>query len=263
MRIECPSCEAGLQVKESLAGRIVKCPRCQHPMTVPAADSAGAEHAEILDLAEEAAPTPQVSRKPVACPMCGAKNRAAADECRECGEPLQAKSVGSVWRDGKQLVMKIGATLPYRCVKTNGEAELLLRRKLSWHHPVLFLSLCGGLLIYVILALLLRKTADVQIPICHRIKQRRLIAMLVGWVFGLSGLGIIFGAVVLSENDPQFQPYVGFVIIGGILFSLISIIVCTMLANIVSPSRITDKHVWLKGVHRDYLDELPEWPGGK
>lgn len=196
--------------------------------------------------------------------MCGAKNRPSAEECHACGEPLSPGSaVGAfgVWRDGNKLVMNKAATLPYRCVKTNGEADLLLRRKLSWHHPLIFLSICAGLLVYVILALVLRKTADIRVPICHEIRQRRLIAIAAGWLVGLCGLGILFGGVALGENNPQWQAYVGLIFLATLIVSVTGIVICARIANIVTPARITEKYVWLKGVHPDYLEPLPDWPG--
>jgi len=32
--------------------------------------------------------------------------------------------------------------------------------------------------------------------------------------------------------------------------------------RIVVPAKIDDKFVWLKGVNKDYLNELPQWIGG-
>jgi hypothetical protein len=40
---------------------------------------------------------------------------------------------------------------------------------------------------------------------------------------------------------------------GGAIYGLIA-------ARMVSPRRISDEYVWLKGVHRDFLNELPDWP---
>jgi hypothetical protein len=31
-------------------------------------------------------------------------------------------------------------------------------------------------------------------------------------------------------------------------------------SRILAPAKITDRFVWLKGVHPDYLDSLPEFP---
>ena len=34
--LTCPSCERGLKVKDELAGRKIKCPKCSEVITVPA-----------------------------------------------------------------------------------------------------------------------------------------------------------------------------------------------------------------------------------
>ena len=81
------------------------------------------------------------------CPMCGGKNSGIATECHACGEPLSPVSLASafdVYRDGKLLVMhKYLGKLPYRCIKTNTEADMLLRQKLRWHHPLVYLCFCA------------------------------------------------------------------------------------------------------------------------
>jgi hypothetical protein len=41
----CPSCHKGLKAPEALAGRKVKCPACQHPITVPSAGATPHGHA--------------------------------------------------------------------------------------------------------------------------------------------------------------------------------------------------------------------------
>ena len=43
------------------------------------------------------------------------------------------------------------------------------------------------------------------------------------------------------------------VFFGGALYGLIA-------ARMVAPKRISDDYVWLKGVHPDFLAELPVWP---
>ncbi|MFM7925905.1 MAG: hypothetical protein ACKPJJ_37270, partial [Planctomycetaceae bacterium] len=46
LKIACPACGAGLNLKEELAGRKVRCPRCQQPFVVPQ------QSAVVSDLAE-------------------------------------------------------------------------------------------------------------------------------------------------------------------------------------------------------------------
>lgn len=92
-----------------------------------------------------------------------------------------------LWRKGNILVMHKNVQLPDRCVKSNAPTNRRLKRNLSWHHPAVFLSILISPLIYIILALILRKTANI---------------------------------------------YIG----------------------------LSDEHVWLKGVHPEFLADLPAWP---
>jgi len=49
-------------------------------------------------------------------------------------------SMAGVWRDNKTLVMTKDALLPDQCVKCNAPAHgFKLKRKLTWHHPALYL----------------------------------------------------------------------------------------------------------------------------
>jgi hypothetical protein len=44
-----------------------------------------------------------------------------------------------------------------------------------------------------------------------------------------------------------------FVLLAGAIYGVVA-------ARMVAPTRITDDHLWLKGVHADFLAELPVWP---
>ena len=85
----------------------------------------------------------------------------------------------------------------------NAPAEGYTKKfNLSWHHPALYLIVLAGVLIYVIVALIVRKTARVNIPLCpaHRAKRRNII---------LTGLGVFpynapgrTGLARVGENPP-------------------------------------------------------------
>lgn len=260
MKVDCLRCGVPFEAREGQ----VTCIRCEQAV----AGDADPEILDLADIVEDDEPPSHSQTAPadsgyVACPMCDEKIRKAAKVCRFCGERLDRADLFGVWRDGKRLVMSKNADLPYRCVKTNEPAETLLRRKLSWHSPLVFLSIFAGLLIYVVLALVTSKKADIRVPITHRIVNRRTLAIAAGWLSGLGGLTVIILACILlsDSQDPMWRSALPIIIIGGILFILVSAIVSAMIASIVRPTRITDSHVWLKGVHPDYLGDLPQWPG--
>ncbi|HVW02309.1 MAG TPA: hypothetical protein VHB77_18290 [Planctomycetaceae bacterium] len=265
MKIDCTHCGTEFDALEGP----VKCPSCEKVVMV----DADQEVFDVLEYVEDDEPESR-PRKPaeypthIVCPMCAEYNWKSAKVCRFCGEhltpkKLSRKHLSGVWRDRNQLVMSKDAELPYRCVKTNEPAELSLRRKLSWHAPVIFVTIFAGLLVYVIAAIILSKKADIQVPISRRIQKRRWTAILAGWLLGLGGLAVIILTCVSLANSPNrtSQDAIPFLIIGGIVFVVFSAFVSSLIASIVKPARITDTHVWLKGVHSDYLALLPEWPG--
>lgn len=266
MEVRCSSCSATLKAREEHIGRKVRCPKCSAVIEIADADAV-MELEEFLD--DEPTPPPATRKRSSKqrCPMCGARNPPDADECDACGEELtpvvknkkKSRGKGGVWRDGKLLVMDKTAELPDRCVKTNGSADHWLRRKLYWHHPAVFLVVLAGLLFYLILALVLRKSADIHIGLSQAALQRRRTAIIVGWLIGFGTIAMIYvGIANYSMTSPEFSMLI---IIGSILTGLIGIIVCNQIASCVTAAKIDIEYVWLRGVHPDYLDQLPPWSG--
>src|SRR5215216_6441359 len=86
------------------------------------------------------------------CAECGAV-RALADlvpigncpVCSDCKPAALRKlttglPVGTMWRNGKELVVTRATPFPDRCVKCNGSVETKrLVRNLTWHHPLIYI----------------------------------------------------------------------------------------------------------------------------
>jgi hypothetical protein len=150
------------------------------------------------------------------------------------------------------LVMHKQGVLPDRCVKCNAPANgLRLKRKLSWHHPALYLVILAGLLFYVIIALIVRKTAKIEIGICERHRSRRRMGIAIAWLMVPLG----FASFFLANQHRVWPIFAGFALL------LLSLIVGVVVSNIVSPKKIDDYYVWLKKVHPDFLAELPPVSG--
>jgi hypothetical protein len=158
-----------------------------------------------------------------------------------------------VWRDQSTLVMSKGAALPDRCIKCNQPAHgLRLKRKLTWHHPAIFLLILVAVLIYLIVALILRKRATVEIGLCERHLAKRRRNILITWLLFLLGVaGFIMAAVA---EDGAYLLIGAILLLGAIVYGLLAV-------RVVAPSKIDDKFVWLRGVNKDYLNQLPQWPG--
>lgn len=155
-----------------------------------------------------------------------------------------------VWREGAVLVLEPGAELPPRCVKCNEPAELPLKeRKLYWHHPAYYLIALVALLIYAIVALIVRKQTTVAPGLCANHRKRRTLWITAAILGPLLG----FPMMTLSEGN------CGFILLGA-LFLFGGIVGGLMGARIVYADRIDDHEVRLKGCGEAFLESLPS-PG--
>lgn len=212
------------------------------------------------------------------CPGCGLVNFATETNCKRCGAPLANSTMpatgnqpqtqfvvaedgyvfppppnfGEVWRNNSTLVFNKNALLPDRCVKCNSPADgSRLKRKLSWHHPALYLLILAGFLVYVILAVALSKRATVELGLCADHIRKRRKAMLIGWLLLVTGIS---GAILGIAYD-----YI-MVLIVGLALVPVGLVWLVVVARVVTVKKIDDRFVWLKGINRDYLAALPPYP---
>lgn len=163
-----------------------------------------------------------------------------------------------MWREGKRLLMTKGAEFPDRCVKCNAPAEgYRLKRDLSWHTPWLYLLIFfPGLLVYVIVALIVRDTAKIYVPLCPRHRSARRNAITFGWLGSLAGIAMIIGAGVMSDSLPE--AYTVPMVVGGLVLLLLSMVLGAIFSRVVTPSKIDKTMVWLKDISPEFLDSLPD-----
>ena len=157
-----------------------------------------------------------------------------------------------VWRSGKFLVMNKDAELPPQCVKCNAPGHgKKLKRRLFWHTPWIYVLIPAGLLLYAIVATIIGKRAQIQISLCQEHRRIRTRDLLVTWLLILACLGSFSYAIVASS---------GWYALGGFALLFIAAIYGHVRTAMVTPKRIDDKFVWLKGVSPEYLAPLPEFP---
>ena len=170
----------------------------------------------------------------------------------ERGTTSNQVHVTGVWRDGNVLVMQPGAPLPNRCVKCNESAEPPTgERKLYWHHPGIYALIIINMLIYIIVALVVRKSAIVSPGLCLEHQKRRRNAIIVAWLGVLLGFALFYAAAVTtSDNSAQLS-------LGGLLLLLAGIIWGIVFGRIVHAKRIDTAYVRLKGCGTQFLESLP------
>jgi hypothetical protein len=69
----------------------------------------------------------------------------------------------------------------------------------------------------------------------------------------LGGFGLLIAAMVFAS---------GWMALAGLVLLLAGAIYGAARGTVITAAKI-DKtaNVWVKGVHQDFLDQLPEWPG--
>jgi hypothetical protein len=182
--------------------------------------------------------------------------------CAECKPVfLQKMTEGvaplasGIWRMDKKLVTVSETPFPDRCVKCNAPANgYRLKRNLSWHHPAYFLLLlllCSWL-IYLIVALIVRKKALLYIGLCDEHRAIRKRALIIGW----SGLGaVVVGPILSGATDNPWPAIIGvFLGIGCFFYGAIK-------GRTLTATKIDKKNVWLKGAGPEFLAGFPDWPG--
>jgi hypothetical protein len=167
-----------------------------------------------------------------------------------------AHPFAGLWRQGNLLVMHKMAPLPDICLKSNQPAQRRLKRSMHWHHPAIYIAVLISPLIYIILALCLQKTATIHIGLSDEWYVRRQMRMLIAWGTVLIG-AILFGlAMLIGDQAEGVAVALGmsaFLLpLGGLIYGLIA-------CRLVTPQRITDQYVFIKGVHPDFLNRLEPW----
>lgn len=172
-------------------------------------------------------------------------------------EPVSTAGVGAgntVWREGDLLITLIRAEMPRRCVKCNGPADQPTKaRKVYWHHPSLYLLVPFNVLIYAIVAAVIRKKVFVSAGLCKEHKKRRRIALTVAWTGALGGIVLVF--VGMGSSFGVWGALLGvLLILGSIIGGLIG-------ARIVYAKKIDKNYACLKGCGLAFLDSLPPFSG--
>jgi len=166
--------------------------------------------------------------------------------------PTAPGASDDVWRAGTVLVMTKTAELPDRCVRCNRPAEVRLRRKLSWHRPFLYLTILISILVYLVIALIVRKRAEIHVPLCSEHDRERRKKLKIAWA-------VILGSLLIGALGFTSQDLVLLVVLGLMIF-VVGLFLVSNATQPVVPKKIDESHVWLKKISPAYLADLPPAP---
>jgi hypothetical protein len=156
---------------------------------------------------------------------------------------------GAFWRSGPILVTRPRAVLPARCVKCNAEVQgSLKKQKFYWHHPAWFALVLVNVIIYVVVAMIVRRSAEVSYGLCatHKRQRRRGVFIVVGGMF------LSFGLIVVGIAS-DLAPLIPIAILGF----LVSIVIGIVRGRTLLPVRIDKSGAQFKGCGEAYLASLP------
>lgn len=162
-----------------------------------------------------------------------------------------------IFRQGSKLVVPApapgkAAVLPPVCVKCGATANgKPVNKVFYWHHPGLYLVILAGLFIYAIVAVIVRKSIRISVPLCAQHAQRRSTAITLAW--GLPLIGIV-GAFVLS----QFNVDGGIVALIAIVLIVAGIVTWAVVANPITPKFIDQTRGEFTGCCEAFLLQIPE-----
>jgi hypothetical protein len=158
-------------------------------------------------------------------------------------------SAKDCWRIGKNvLYVPRGGDLPDRCVKCNGPALHPTKlRKFYWHSSAIYLFILLNLIIYAIVASIVRKKVSMSPGLCEQHARRRSQAL-----YGsLGGFALMLVAAFMTLG----QGWIGTALL-CFLAALASGIAGSYLTRIVYPIGIDERGARFKGCGVAFLDSL-------
>jgi len=170
--------------------------------------------------------------------------------------PLAHQGAG-VWREGNKLVVTKEIHLPDRCVKCNAPANgWVIRKTLYWHSPLLYILIFfPGILIYAIVALVVRQNAKVTAALCPVHRRKRWTTILIAWLVALLGVAAVaLGISLAADSDTEGVGVIG-IVIGFLL--IVGAGIYAVWSAVLSPTKMQGNHAWLKGAGNDYLATFP------
>ena len=154
-----------------------------------------------------------------------------------------------VWREGELVVLTPSGDLPPRCVKCNADAEHPVKeRTVYWHTPWLYVLVLVSLLIYLIVALIARKSARISPGLCSEHRKLRNNVIVGSLLAALTGIGLLVFAI--SDSNGGVGLLGGLTLLAAIIFGMIK-------GRIVYATRIDANRISLKGCSEAFLASLP------
>jgi hypothetical protein len=188
----------------------------------------------------------------IKCPTCGFVRFAIEEHCKRCSaasdqnQTRLSRPKTGAWRDRWWLVKHLEVPLDETCIKC-GETKDVSRK------PVRIEALSAWSFLTHLVGIHVFRWLQFEIPLCrrHRYGMDKLVVgmMVAGALISLLGIAAIREFVILSLT----------LLGAGFLTMATGFILYLIRKERVSVWRYKHPYVWLWGVHRSYLERLPNW----
>lgn len=142
-------------------------------------------------------------------------------------------------------------SLPPVCVKCGQPAtDEPVVKTFSWHHPAIYFLIFIAILVYVIVALIVRKTIRVGVPLCPQHSQRRNLWVTLAWVLPVAGIADAF-VLPRFDVDPGWTGLLTMVLI------LAGLIIWAVVSSPIRARSIDAFRAEFSGFCESFLDQFP------
>lgn len=176
---------------------------------------------------------------------------------RIAAEPSSER--GGFWRDRKSVLLHREARLPDRCLRCNEPSVKRLDKMLYWHHPGLYFLILLHILIYAVVALIVRKKMKVSLPLCEAHLKRRRNGILMAWAGGLGVFLVPYALFSMSGQDGGSADTWMMLGFSSIPVMLILLVVGAFMATVAKATKIDDTYGWISA-GKPFLASCPPLP---
>jgi hypothetical protein len=164
-------------------------------------------------------------------------------------------------------VRQADGRLPMVCMRCGEPASVVKTRTMSYYPRwLIFLVLGGlpGLLLIVVLALVLRKRARLQTPLCDRHQNHWTIRLAIGWAatvtFIVTAIAVIVAIIILENAGPRIADMAAPFLCLGAMFVFIGLLILVAILHNTSirPDEITGTHILINGVSDAFVTAVEE-----
>ncbi len=173
------------------------------------------------------------------------------DEVAPGRQGRSSEDGGNAWFENGQIILpRFGGELPERCVVCNRSTDFKLRRTVQWHAPGYYFLICAGWIVYLIVLLIVRKTAVLHLGLCdvHQARRKSGLAFLWGGV----GAGLLLMLVGSNTRTPALT-------VLALVGMLAGVIAGATRVRLVTIKKIDEGHVYLTA-GEDFMRSLPTSP---